>query len=239
MGRRAVLPYPSHLRLDTWPNAPPAEAPQDSPEVARLRAELRKAPQMALLESLNKLQQVCDYSFAKLREEVPGRENNVEEEEEMISVEVDTIALAGGKPLGQAVLTKLLIQQSDPLLWPQDRYLIGWAPWIGFGKGSVLECHLMLFHRDQSIFLLGPHKENSSVVYDCTRPDFFPSGYGRLIKTGEPLSVQLVANPTGAYAGVAANARVFSVLADSLPSPIPQPGLGLNTYAPMVGGKST
>jgi hypothetical protein len=53
---------PAGVRLDAWTDTPPPETPQDSPEVARLRDELRKSmPQMAdVLETLSKLQQMRD-----------------------------------------------------------------------------------------------------------------------------------------------------------------------------------
>jgi hypothetical protein len=53
---------PAGVRLDAWPDALPPEAPQDSPEVAQLREELRKSmPQMVgVLETLSKLQQMRD-----------------------------------------------------------------------------------------------------------------------------------------------------------------------------------
>ncbi len=60
--RKMIGTAPAGVRLDIWPDAPPPEAPQDSPEIARLREELRKSmPQMAgVLETLSKLQQLRD-----------------------------------------------------------------------------------------------------------------------------------------------------------------------------------
>jgi hypothetical protein len=45
------------MRLDGWPAAPAAEVPQDTPEVAQLREELRKAmPEIVpILEMLDRL----------------------------------------------------------------------------------------------------------------------------------------------------------------------------------------
>jgi hypothetical protein len=60
--KRAIGTVPAGVRLDAWPGTPPPEAPQDSPEVAQLREELRKSmPQMVgVLETLSKLQQMRD-----------------------------------------------------------------------------------------------------------------------------------------------------------------------------------
>lgn len=53
---------PAGIRLDAWPDAPPRETPQDSPQVAQLREELRKSmPQIAsVLEMLGKLRPMRD-----------------------------------------------------------------------------------------------------------------------------------------------------------------------------------
>jgi succinate dehydrogenase/fumarate reductase flavoprotein subunit len=60
--RRLIGTVPAGVRLDAWPDTSPPEAPQDSPEVAQLREELRKSmPQMVgILETLDRLQQMRD-----------------------------------------------------------------------------------------------------------------------------------------------------------------------------------
>lgn len=59
---RMVGTVPAGVRLDVWPDAPSPEAPQDAPEVARLREELRKSmPQMVgVLDMLEKLRPIRD-----------------------------------------------------------------------------------------------------------------------------------------------------------------------------------
>lgn len=53
---------PAGVRLDTWPDTTIPEPPQDTPEVAQLREELRKAmPQLAgVLDMLAKLRPLRD-----------------------------------------------------------------------------------------------------------------------------------------------------------------------------------
>ena len=53
---------PAGVRLDEWPESSPPPTPQDPPEVARLRAELRKSmPQFTLMfEMLAKLRPIQD-----------------------------------------------------------------------------------------------------------------------------------------------------------------------------------
>ena len=53
---------PAGIRLDAWPTTLPSKAPEDSPEVAEIRQELRKSmPQVvAVLDVLAKLQTVRD-----------------------------------------------------------------------------------------------------------------------------------------------------------------------------------
>lgn len=57
---RTVGTLPPGVRLDTWPVAP--SSPQDSPDVAQLREELRKSmPQFAsVLEMFEKLRPLRD-----------------------------------------------------------------------------------------------------------------------------------------------------------------------------------
>ncbi len=64
-GERSMITVgtlPPGVRLDAWPAAPSSQAPQDSPEVAQLREELRKSmPEFAgVLEILDKLRPLRD-----------------------------------------------------------------------------------------------------------------------------------------------------------------------------------
>ncbi len=130
----------------------------------------------------------------------------------MQNVEVDVVGTGVLKP----DLGKIQTQELD-IIWQEDRYLIGWAPWIGYGKGSVLESHFILMHNGVQLFVRGPHKENSSVMYDCANPsEFFPDGTGRLVRAGEKVTMQFLVLNTGSQPGQIggqANARVFSLKA--------------------------
>jgi hypothetical protein len=57
-----IVILPAGIRLDAWPTMQPAKAPEDSPEVAELRRELRKAmPEMtAIFDMFSKLQPLRD-----------------------------------------------------------------------------------------------------------------------------------------------------------------------------------
>lgn len=115
------------------------------------------------------------------------------------------------------------------LEWPEDRYLIGWSPWIGYGHGSVLESHLILLHDQEQLFVRGPHKESGAVMYDEAQiADFFPAGTGRLVKAGEKVALEFLVVNIGtppAKMGGQANARIFSVVAQTavVPQPTPSP----------------
>ncbi len=128
----------------------------------------------------------------------------------MQSVEVDILGTDVLKP----ALGQIQTENAD-LTWPEDRYLIGWSPWIGYGKGSVLESHFILIHNGTQLFLRGPHKENPVTMYDCAATaEFFPAGTGRLVHAGEKVSVQFLVLDTGSQPGQIggqANARIFSV----------------------------
>lgn len=53
---------PAGVRLDSWPDMSTCQAPQDAPEVAQLREELRKAmPEFTdVLDTLAKLRHIQD-----------------------------------------------------------------------------------------------------------------------------------------------------------------------------------
>lgn len=61
---RTLVTVPAGVRLDVWPEPPPSAADKDTPEVAKLREELRKSmPQIAnVLDILSKLRSVRDLS---------------------------------------------------------------------------------------------------------------------------------------------------------------------------------
>lgn len=131
----------------------------------------------------------------------------------MQAIEVDMIGgpvlwVNGGDPPATQVET---------LTWPEARYLLGWAPWMGYGSQSCFESHYMLLHNDTQLFVRGPHRDSAAVMYDEARTsEFFPSGYGRYVRAGEPIQVELLVNPltaVGVPVGAQANARIFSVKA--------------------------
>ncbi len=100
------------------------------------------------------------------------------------------------------------------LTWPEDRFLIGWAPWMGFGKGSELESHLILYAAGVQCFLRGPHKEGSPEMYDITGSEFFPEDFGRFVPKGGVITIEFCYSNTsvpGTPVGGQANARIFSV----------------------------
>jgi hypothetical protein len=114
--------------------------------------------------------------------------------------------------------------QEKELSWPEDRYVVGWNPWIGYGKGGEFESHLILLHEipgpngtppiDVQLFARGPHKENQSVMYDEAKSsDFFRANEGRLVLVGEKVKIQFLISNTapGQQAQGQANARIFSV----------------------------
>ena len=108
-----------------------------------------------------------------------------------------------------------VVTTSAPLTWPQNRWLIGWSPWIGVARGTIFEGHLILLVNGARIFLRGRHKEVDA-MYDVGKsPDFFPFGYGVFVPAGTPIALQLLATNTGTPpdvdVGVAANAMIFSV----------------------------
>ncbi len=98
--------------------------------------------------------------------------------------------------------------------WPEDRFLIGWDPWMGFGKQSELESHIVLYAEGIQLFLRGPHKESPNQMYDITGAEFFPSGYGRFVPKGGVITLEFLYSNTsspGVPVGGQANARIFSV----------------------------
>src|SRR5258708_6889243 len=128
----------------------------------------------------------------------------------MTNVEVDTLgtgvlAPPSGTPPQYANVT---------LTWSEDRFLIGWAPWIGYGKQCEIESHLILYAGGHQIFLRGPHKESGNQIYDYTGSDFFPAGYGRFVPKGTVITLQFLVSNTafpGVPIGGQSNARIFSV----------------------------
>lgn len=131
----------------------------------------------------------------------------------LINVETDVLYTDVLSPVsGQRLSAEV------PLNWLEDRYLIGWSPWLGFGHGNVIEAHCILIHRsagkpDAQLFLRGPHKE-TNVMYDLCRADFFPAGHGRFIPKGDQVLISfLVANVSYVVVYGQANARIFSVKA--------------------------
>jgi hypothetical protein len=105
---------------------------------------------------------------------------------------------------------------------PEDRWVIGWGPWVGVDKGNVFEGHLALSHVAAAdgtvtgLFMRGPHKEADSVMYDVAgNCDFFPTGTGRFVKAGDQLLLTLHCTDTGSLPpqpfGVQGSIRVFSV----------------------------
>ena len=120
--------------------------------------------------------------------------------------------------LGTGVLSPNLGQiatETQQITWPENRWLVGWSPWIGYGRGTVLESHLILFHGTTQLFVRGPHKEGPSFMYDCaSNCDFFPSGSARFVKAKEVVSIQFLVSNTGSNppaVGGQANARIFTV----------------------------
>ena len=100
------------------------------------------------------------------------------------------------------------------LYWPEDRWLLGWSPWIGFGRATILESHLILRHNGTSVFVRGPHKESDGQMYDLTGSEFFPTGTGRLVKAGETVGIEFLVSNTGyplTPSGGQANARIYSI----------------------------
>jgi len=108
------------------------------------------------------------------------------------------------------------------ITWPQNRWLIGWGPWLGCDKDNLFEGHLALNYypgpNPQPIWMLGPHKESSAKMYDEAggKEKFFPSGYGIFISAGSEVLLELHGIDTGSVPGTFAlqgSARVFTVLA--------------------------
>jgi hypothetical protein len=127
--------------------------------------------------------------------------------------------------LDDFIVTDLLKQDGTiykVLTWHENRYLIGWGPWLGCDKDNVFEGHLALNYfpgpDPVPVFMLGPHKEASSKMYDEAggMEKFFPSGYGIFISAGSEILLELHGTDTGSPPGTFAlqgSARVFSVLA--------------------------
>jgi hypothetical protein len=71
---RTISTLPPGVRLDAWPNGAASQTPQDAPEVAQLREELRKAmPEFAgVLEMLAKLRPIRDLA-GRLAAPQPGK----------------------------------------------------------------------------------------------------------------------------------------------------------------------
>jgi hypothetical protein len=123
-----------------------------------------------------------------------------------------------------------IVQKSDTvykqLTWTEDRWVIGWGPWIGVNKGNVFEGHLALSHVITSdpevvtgLFMRGPHKENEAAYDYAQNCDFFPEGTGRLVKAGEPMVLTLHCTDTGSqanYFGVQGSIRIYSVKVPSV-----------------------
>jgi hypothetical protein len=124
-------------------------------------------------------------------------------------------------PLAQSETPNTDVNES--LTWPEDRWLIGWGPWIGVDKGNVFEGHLALLHIPQAdpslggaLFMRGPHKEIPSAYDYAGQLDFFPAGCGRFIKAGDTILLQLHYTDTGSDPGTFAiqgSARIFSIKA--------------------------
>src|ERR1700674_3701776 len=110
----------------------------------------------------------------------------------MNNVEIDVLGTGVLQPgYGQYKI------DAPTLTWKEDRWLIGWAPWIGYGRTSMLESHLLLSHQGLTVFLRGPHKESDGQMYDLTGAEFFPPGCGRLVKAGEVIGMQFLVSNTG------------------------------------------
>lgn len=134
----------------------------------------------------------------------------------MVNIEIDFVTTPVGSDQTPAGHTDINI----PVTWPEDRWLLGWGPWVGWGKGSVGEGHLALLITGPDggflpLFMRGPHKESNAVMYDLAACcDFFPSGYARFVKAGEQLILQLHYSNLGTDPfGIQGSARLFTVKA--------------------------
>lgn len=109
------------------------------------------------------------------------------------------------------------VVERNTLTWPEPRWLIGWAPWMGYGSTHCFESHYMLQHNGTSLFVRGPHRDSGATMYDEAKgSEFFPPDHGRYVAAGEPVSTEFLINPLGpigSLVGGQANARIFSVKA--------------------------
>jgi len=100
------------------------------------------------------------------------------------------------------------------ITFSESRVLIGWSPWIGVSRGTIFEGHIALYHRNEPLFVRGPHKEAPFAYYDVAgTSDFFPSECGRFVELGEGLGIEVVLSNTGSLRGAEGhgNARIYTV----------------------------
>lgn len=102
-------------------------------------------------------------------------------------------------------------QKMVQLKAPFDGWLLGWQPWLGFDRGSEVEAGFGLWHGDEELVVMSPHKENGSVYYDSATPPYcFPQGYARRVKKDDIVTlVCFVANTGAAPTNAHGMARVY------------------------------
>jgi hypothetical protein len=127
-------------------------------------------------------------------------------------VQVDFVETVVLRPIYNQAPLVINVPLAHP--WTQARHIIGWSPWVGLNRGSIVEGHLILRVNSQQVFLRGPHKEAGLAMYDETGADFFPAGTGYPVRPGDQVSIQfLLSNTSNANpAGGQANVRIYSTV---------------------------